>query len=310
MKMAHRPNTRRNKRSQAEIYQRFCEDNNLVELPADEWQMCRYAVYTAERVTSHATVKNYVGGVRNLQEMAGYQVVPPTSPNFKTIMQGLKTYLAKPTKQALPMTTEILVDISQLVKMDNQFELCAFAATLTGFYMVLRCSNLVPTSTSTFNPNEQFMRWHVGIDEDNKLAMFLIEWSKTIQHCQKEMWVPAMPSTDDSICLIKVMKRYLQLVPACDVDPCFCYRNKKGRLLALTYEQMTAQIKDWVTATGREGDLYTGHCLRRGGTSHTFEMGIRPEYIRMMGDWASQCFYRYLDISLQHRIKAAVKFAK
>ena len=72
MQYAHRPNTRRNRRSQAAIYQRFCDTYNLVELPADKWQLCRYAIYTADRVTAHATVSNYVGGVRSLQQAAGY----------------------------------------------------------------------------------------------------------------------------------------------------------------------------------------------------------------------------------------------
>ena len=59
--------------------------------------------------------KNYVGGIRNLQEMAGYPVSPPNSNNFKTIMNGIKAYLAKPTKQAAPMTLDMLGQIFQLV---------------------------------------------------------------------------------------------------------------------------------------------------------------------------------------------------
>ena len=62
MRLTHQLNTRRNKRLQATIYQRFCETHNLTERPADEWQLCRYAIYTAERVTLHGTVDNYVGG--------------------------------------------------------------------------------------------------------------------------------------------------------------------------------------------------------------------------------------------------------
>ena len=108
MRLAHHPNTLRNKRSQAAIYQRFCESHNLTEMPADKWQLCRYAIYTAKRVTSHGTVDNYVGGVRSLQQLAGYNCPPPSSPNLKLVMHGIKAYLAKPVRQAAPVTLEML----------------------------------------------------------------------------------------------------------------------------------------------------------------------------------------------------------
>ena len=101
------------------------------------------------------------------------------------------------------------------------------------------------------------------------------------------------------------------MVPAEDQDPMFCFRNEDGKLKALMYGQLSEQLKDWVKKTGREDDSkYTLHGLRWGGTSHAFEMGIKPEYIKMMGDWASQCFFRYLDIALDNRIRAAVKFVR
>ena len=272
--------------------------------------MCRYAVYTADRVTAHGTVENYVGGIQHLQHLAGFPEVPPNSPNLKLIMQGLKAYLAKPTKQAEPITIDILSDISEIVDETNPFQVCAFSALLTGFYLVLRSSNLVPTSSNNFKGNEQFTRWHVGLDPDDKLALFVIEWSKTIQHCRKELWVPVMPSSDRGVCLIANLRRYFAIVPAHPTDPCFCFRNKTGQLKALTYDQLATQFKDWIKKIGLDQNVHTLHGIRRGGTSHAFNMGIKPEYIKMMGDWASNCFYCYLDIALEHRLKAVVKFAK
>ena len=264
MKIGHRPNTRRNKRSQAVIYQRFCDTHNLVELPADEWQLCCYAMYMADRVTAHGTVNNYVTGVRNLQQLAGYESPELLSPNLKLIMSGIKAYLAKPVKEAVPMNIDILKDIATLVDQNNQFQMAAYTAILTGFYLILRCSNLVPTSTSTFNSFEQFSRWNAGIDKDGKLVIFIIEWSKTIQHCKKELCVLVVLAPEGSICLVKTLCKYFTLVPAKQNDPRFCYRNKHGVLNALTYKQLNMQLKDWVEATGRDPQGYTTHCLRRG----------------------------------------------
>ena len=164
--------------------------------------------------------------------------------------------------------------------------------------------------TANFKGTEQLTRWHVGIDQDDKMALFIIEWSKTIQHCHKELWVPVMPSTDKSVCRISNLLRYFALVSAKPSDPCFCYRNHRCQLKALMYEQLGSQLKDWVKELGEDQNKYSLHGLRRGRTSHAFDMGIKPEYIKMMGDWASTCFYRYLDITLDQRLKATVKFVK
>ena len=56
----------------------------------DDWQLARYTVYTSEQVTSIGMVKNYVEGVKSLHQIAGYPVPPPTSPNLKLVMAGLK----------------------------------------------------------------------------------------------------------------------------------------------------------------------------------------------------------------------------
>ena len=82
MKMAHHPSTRCNKRLQVVIYQSFCDNHDLLELPANEWQLCRYAMYTVERVM----VKKNVSGIRNLQQLAGYEDVPPSLPTMKLMM--------------------------------------------------------------------------------------------------------------------------------------------------------------------------------------------------------------------------------
>ena len=127
----------------------------MPQLPADEWQLIRYAVYMAEHVTSHGTVDNYVTGVCTIQKLAGYPMTPASSPNLKLVMDGIKAHLAKPANQATPMTLQILFEVSQFMNFSNEFEHTVFAAVLTGFYLVLRSSNLVPCSTENFNPKEQ-----------------------------------------------------------------------------------------------------------------------------------------------------------
>ena len=308
MHKGYRPNTVRNKRCFATSYQHFCDSYEVPEMPADEWQLVRYAVHTAVYVTSPRTVDNYVSGVRSLQRLAGYTVPAANAPNLKLVMDSIKAYLAKPLQQATPITLQMLAEIADKIDYDNEFQHCLYACMLTGFYLVLRNSNLVPSSHKKFDAHEQLTRWHVGIEEG--MAIFIIEWSKNNQNYKRELIVPVKPAKDPRVCLIRVLKRYFEKVPAQDHKPCFCYHNAQGQLKALTYGQLNKYMKEIITATGRDGKRYSTHGIRRGGINFAVRTGLAPEFLQVLGDWGSQCFLRYIDFALDLRLMMAEHIAQ
>ena len=221
-------------------------------------------------------------------------------------MNGIKAELAKPTKRAAPMSLKILMEIEEKVNYGIEYEFCCYATMLSGFYLTVRSSNLVPSSTKKFNPEEQLTRWHVGFDE--KVVTFLIEWSKNNQNKGKELWIPVSRAKNPKVCLVRVMKKFCDTVKAGPHDPCFCYHNEKNELKALTYDQLNYQMKEWVNATGRQGDSYTTHALRRGGINHGIRSGLSPLYLKLIGDWSSLCFLKYVDFDLDMRVRATLDF--
>ena len=150
---------------------------------------------------------NYIAGVHSLQKLAGYEI-PADSPNLKLIMDGIQVDLMKPANQAVPMMLQILKDISEFVNFNNEYELCTYTAMLAGFYLVLRSSNLVPTSTNNFNLHEQLTRWHVGIDSDLEFVIVLVEWSKNNLNYKHELWVPIKQAKDLKICFVRTLDQF------------------------------------------------------------------------------------------------------
>ena len=71
--------------------------------------------------------------------------------------------LAKPVKQAKPMTPGILRDIYDQVDLSDPMKMVCYTALLIGFYLFLRKNNLMPDSSDTFNPDEQLTRADVFI---------------------------------------------------------------------------------------------------------------------------------------------------
>ena len=59
-------------------------------------------------------------------------------------------------KQAEPITPQVLLRMSKVVNYRDRIETIAWTATLLGFYMFLRKSNLVPDAMDKFQPLHQF----------------------------------------------------------------------------------------------------------------------------------------------------------
>lgn len=305
MKHSYRVTTLKNYRSQALIYSRFCEFYGLPMFPATDWQLVRYARYIANTVTSYDTVNNYVSGVRRLHQLGGFPVPTAQEPNFQHIMRAIKHELAHPVKQAAPMTPELLRRIYHVVDFTDTLQLVAFVAVLLGFYMFLRKSNLVPDTRHSFCPDHQLTRSDVRIG--NSLVVVEIRWSKTLQYKQKELLLPLLPLRHLEICPIYWLRVMINRVKARPRDPLFAVPEGDS-LRPLTYDQLQKTLRAWVTKTGEDPAPYSLHCLRRGGSTFAIESGLVSSDLKVIGDWASDSYMRYIDSTLQRRIDGMVKF--
>ena len=52
---------------------------------------------------------------------------------------------------------------------------------------------------------------------------------------------------------------------------------------------------------GFDESNYSSHSFRRGGASFAFANGVDPILIQRQGDWLSDCFKVYLDLSVVER---------
>lgn len=175
--------------------------------------------------------------------------------------------------------------------------------------MFLRKSNLVPDSKGGFNPQKQLTRADIQIGES--LVLVIIKWSKTIQYKEKELVLPLLPARDVRICPVFWIKLMVKKVKAKGSQPLFAVPDSSdGGVLPLTYDQLSGKYKNWVAKTGRATDRYTLHGLRKGGACHALEVGLGGEDLKILGDWATDAYMRYLDLSLQRRVDNMVTFMK
>lgn len=309
MARSYQPSTLKNIRSQALIYSRFCDYYGFQMFPATAWQLVRYARYIANTVTSYETVQNYLSGVRKLHQLAGYTVPGPDEPNIRHLLRAIKQELSHPIRQAEPMTVDVLRQIYNKIDLDNGFDIVCYTALLVGFYLFLRKSNLVPDSKNSFNPQKQLTRADVQIGKN--MVLIIVRWSKTIQYKEKELLLPLLQAKDIRVCPVYWVKLMCSKVKASGEHPMFLVsEDSTNRLVPLTYAQLGDKLKQWVSQCGISSERYTLHGLRKGGACHALEVGLAGEDLKILGDWASDAYMRYLDLSLQRRVDNMVQFMK
>ena len=239
--------------------------------------------------------------------MIGHTVPDPTE--FLTMLtnNGLKAALALQVKQAKAITPEMLRKLYQFVDFSDHEQMVAWVAMLYGFHMLLRKSNLVPDSQPTFDPVKQLTRSATCIAVNPLLVE--VGWAKNLLPGSQTFAYPIIPLEDDCICPVYWTIYMLSLIPASPRHPLFCY-YKGRRLTYLTYPRLTQWLKAWVSLAGEDSNLYSSHSLRRGGCTFLFESNIPAQTIKLVGQWASDAYLRYIDISLNKRIEASQALSK
>ena len=80
-------------------------------------------------------------------------------------------------------------------------------------------------------------------------------------------------------------------------DPFFAFSNR----------HLQKGIKDMVCKLGFNPDSFSSHSLRRGDTLWTFICGVPESLTKVMGDWSSDAYKRYLQYPLEIRAVVALK---
>ena len=86
------------------------------------------------------------------------------------------------------------------------------------------------------------------------------------------------------------------------------YANAK--LVALTYDLFLARIRQVLSGSSLDGRQVGSHSWRRGGASHCYAIGLSAESIKLIGDWSSSCFMRYIDNDFQTKFNIVTQMQK
>ena len=248
--------------------------------------------------SSYGHLKHLLSSVKFLHQ--AYDMNFPCE-NFQLdmTMQGLKRRLACVPFQVLPITPKVLRAIYSHLDMGNNEDLALWCSYLVAFYGLLRKKNVVPEGTN-HDPAKVLSRRNFRIDASTKVIYMYIGFSKTNQFGSRDLILP-IPGNSDRI--LDPVSHLLELFRRVDVPPsapAFSYDSNKF----IKYSMFTGRLKSLLDKAGFPASQYSGHSFRRGGASFLHACGASALMVQAAGDWSSNCFTRYIFLSLDERLRS------
>ena len=232
-----------------------------------------------------------------------YGYIPSQLLLFKTnlFMSGLKRSLITSVTQKSPITPALLLRLYTCIDVNNSFHLCMWAAMLFLFFTFVRKSNILPVSSSKFDKVKQVCCRDVVCYRDK---MFVnLNWSKTVQFAQRKVCIPVSAIPGSTLCPVQAYRKLQTLVPCSYNMSPFCYYDDKGCITTLSYTVFVVQLRQWLQQVGiKNCSQFCTHSFRRGGATFAFQCGVNPTLIKAQGDWASDCYLKYVSLSLQDKL--------
>ena len=284
----------------------FCTKFHLALFPADALQIRRYVQYLSEQHESVDSSKSYVGGgVKSLHMLLDLDPPPLDDYVYNLTVQGIRHDKRHMVHRAAPFTPELLVQIYDYVDFTDPRQATAYVTMLVGFLTLFHKSNLVADSDKKYDADKTLGRRNFIRLKDCYLVRAF--WSKTNQFGDKCLDIPLIPNPDPRLCPVRMLDWYFSSTPAQPLDPAFlCYRG--GKRQAFTYGMIMYWIRVWVQVFGFDASQFSSHSLRRGGAQWAARCGIPAHIIKLLGDWRSDAYLCYIDLTLQDKYDAMLQF--
>ena len=175
------------------------------------------------------------------------------------------------------------------------------------FFLFARKAQFVPESLAGDNLKVLVARSHVCVSQDKVLVTFYK--TKTRQTGGKPLVIPLPKIPGSVLCPVAAFDRMCRLVPAQGSSPLFILPPSYGSV-PIVYSTFQKVLRACVSSIGLSPHSFSSHSFRRGGASFAFGLGVPGEMIQSQGDWASECYKLYVDVSLDHRCRVADSMAK
>lgn len=260
-----------------------------------------FAIWLHQSGYAYNTIKSYVGSLSTLWVLLGVSIGDSRleRATMEAVIRGVRRLAPVSRGPKLPLPFKSLVSLVDALPPSPK-GLAFKAALLSGFFGMLRASNLVPRSRKDCHQGHFLRRSDVVLGSDG--ATLRITRSKTNQFGARRV-TTKLPFVEGSpYCPSSSIKALLAAAPGHGAAPLFSWASGAW----VSYEDLLTLLKS--LSGGVPGPFGT-HSLRRGGATFAASLGVSAFHIKLQGDWSSDCFLRYVIPSSAESASAPVLFA-
>jgi len=285
----------------------FCHHFHLTALPVSLNTLCLYIQFLS-RSLAPTSIRNYVSGVKHLHIVLGYEFPYSGHLLLKLVFRGIERLNPHVPNRAPPVSPSHLVKLASVVDWSSLHEVTVYTVALFLFMTLARLGNTLPPSHKSFSTKRFLCSSDVAMGTFGVLVTF--RHTKTIQLGKRRLVVPVLRVNHSPLCLTSALQRMQSLqhsegIHSTTHSPLFLVRHR-SRTVSLSKSQFLSSIRHLFSKTDISfSSQVRGHSFKRGGASHAFKAGLPCELIQIYGDWKSDAYRLYLDISMNTKLAYA-----
>ena len=261
-------------------------------MPASTVNICRYIVYLA-RTKRFSSINQYLNIIRLLHLENNLPHPYENNYHITSLLKGVKR-----VKGDIPNAKSVL-HITEIHAMKASLDLSClkdlqvWCAILLCFYGLLRISSVTVPSKSSWDATKILTRKDITVSPTGCILHF--KHSKTLQFGERifQAVIPLLPHSPT--CPTRTLVSFLQQAGEIPPDaPALSFRSEGGTVETLTAQSVRRHLHQLVRAIGLHPSSYNTHSLRRSGATYLLSLGVTVDIIKILGDWKSDCVFKYL----------------
>ena len=232
----------------------------------------------------------------------GYDLPLRAFIRLQYVLRGIKCVQGVSKRVRLPITIHHLGMFDLFLPRSHSDNKMIWAAFTLAFFGFLRISEF--TCNTRFNPRLHLTSSDIKFIPSPTSPQYMrveIKASKT-DPFRKGMYL-IIGQTSQTICPVRAMKEYVDILPQTWTGPLFTYSN--GR--RLTRQRLTNELRTLLGRLGLNSSLYAGHSFRIGAATSAAAVGLPSWLIKTLGRWTSDCFETYISTPVSVLCQAAQK---
>ena len=281
--------------SHLKLFTQFCHDLGHQPFPVQVTTILRYLAFLSASGRAFGTIQNHISSIKHFHLLLGFAPGWDSAYLFQLALRGSKRLLGTAPLRKLPITPNLLLSMARLFNLGNPLHAAMWALFLVAFFSFLRQSNLVaasPSATSDKLPR----RCDLVLAPEG--AFLQIRATKTIQFKQRILSIPLPFIPNSPLCPVSALLNHFRLNRLASSDFLFSVQfSHSSPPRPITSRNFASFLSKVITTLDLDSQSFSPHSFRRGGASFAFECNVPAELIKFQGDWRSDAYLVYLEMS-------------